>query len=299
MTTFKIEKAMERAFYAGLRSYGSDLIGELAREYGFSVEEAHEKYSSTSALVVTSRREKKEPRAKVLKPSMPMPWCGSAEMDGEMCHGLRLNHGLYTQCRNDHEGGEVLCKTCARSAHVAGRGGPAYGTIEDRLSNGVDFRDPSGKAPVPYGNVLKKLNISQECAAKEALKFGITLSDADFVVTEGKRGRPKKTTVSDSDSESTGEKRARGRPKKERPVQSTGDNLIAALAQSVQDAPNTASSSNTKERSSAQLVAFEAAKAKRAANVASKNDKISVPDSSDDDAAPITGGIKGASRFPG
>jgi len=68
------------------------------------------------------------------KSKIPMPFCGKKEKG---CIGLRVNHGLYTQCCKMNEG--EICKTCIRQN---------IGTIDERIEKGSDFKDKKGKAPV-------------------------------------------------------------------------------------------------------------------------------------------------------
>ena len=83
---------------------------------------------------------------------------------------------------------------------------------------GKEFRDPKGKGPVAYGNIMEKLNISRKEVEEEAERLGLKLDEKMFEVKKSQRGRPKKSTdVVDTASESSEpEKRGRGRPKKEK-----------------------------------------------------------------------------------
>ena len=115
---------------------------------------------------------------------------------------------------------------------------PTYGYIEERIEKGENFRDPKGKAPVNYGNIMDKLNISRNDVEREAANQGLTIAESQFEVKRARRGRPKKdTTAADtSDDESPQStpkptEKKRGRPKKEKQVVSanTGDDLIKDL----------------------------------------------------------------------
>ena len=265
--------------------YGESLINRLASEYGFSASEALNRFQEVKFVRKTKGEKKKrvtEPKAsRIDKPGLPLPWCGTA-LGEQCCHGIRLNHGLYTQCTNNHLDSGEYCQTCQRQADMHGK--PTYGTIEDRIEQGADYRDPKGKGVVHYGNVLKKLKIEKASAEREALKFGMTLTDEDYVSKEGKRGRPRKTDVSDSES-STGlseTKRPRGRPKKDRPIQSSGDDLIAALAQSVQNADIKIEFNDVVEATTEELEQSETTSKKK-----KKKKKTNMSDD-DAEAAPIT-----------
>ena len=107
----------------------------------------------------------------------------------------------------------------------------------------LEFRDPKGKQVVPYGNVMEKLNITQEAAVAAATKIGLTIPEEQFEVKKAKRGRPKKdTSTSDTESEASvpAEPKKRGRPKKDKQIVSSmapGDDLIAALVAKAKEVP--------------------------------------------------------------
>ena len=291
MTTVTFTAKFERVMRDMASDYGAELIKALSSEYGFSESDASSRFLAVNVVRAQkgtgkAKRDSAPKAERVVKPGIPLPWSGNA-LGEECCHGIRLNHGLYTQCTNAHLGSGDYCQTCQRQADMSGK--PTYGTIEERIAQGSAFRDPKGKGVVPYGNILKKLKIDSAFAQTEAAKFGITLVDEDLAVKEGKRGRPKKTAVSDSESsDGDGTKRPRGRPRKDRPVQSSGDDLIAALAQSVQSASSQMydNASAISDHSPAQEAAFDAAKAKRAAKKEKKK-KDKHKHSDDEDAASI------------
>ena len=173
------------------------------------------------------------------KPSVLLPWCGS--FVDTWCHGIRTNHGLYSQCTQSRQKGGKLCKTCQKHADSS-----SLSTVSERLETGImDYKDPkTGKNPVPYANVMAKLNIDRETAVAEAAKFGLTIPDIQFELKKPARGRPKKasTTVTDSDDESINlPKRGRGRPRKEKPVveSNPADDLIAGLIKEANNAKTT------------------------------------------------------------
>lgn len=206
-----------------VKEYGSNCIDRLSEKYGFNKEEA--------MRYLDDNKEGK----RVL---IPLPFCGVI-VDKDCC-GLKLNHGLYTQCQK--KGTETIeindkkmpiCKSCSNQAEKNTSGKPNYGVIEDRLVGKTsEFRDPKGKQVVRYGNIMEKLNISRERAENEAAKLGWTIPEEEFEVKKARRGRPKKNVVtSDTESEASIPKK-RGRPKKEKTVVSNilpGDDLIASL----------------------------------------------------------------------
>jgi len=140
---------------------------------------------SLSLCVVGGKKVLKEKVIKSKKSKFPMPFCG--ELKEGLCHALRQNHGLYTQCDTDAKG-EMYCNKCGPS--------PEYGTIEDRLAVGLmEFRDPKGKAPIHYTKVMKKLKISRAEVEEEAGKLNIIINDIHFEeekIEKKEKGRPKK-----------------------------------------------------------------------------------------------------------
>ena len=192
----------------------SALVVALSEAHGFS---------EASGLEMLDRMTKK-----VVKPSMPLPWCGLVQ--ASWCDGLRLNHGLLSQCTNEAGG---LCSTCSKQADEDGR--PSYGLVSDRVlweseHSGELFRNHKGKTSRSFGSVMKKLSIRREDAEAEALRFGLTIREDDFAERCAVKGRPKKSS-SASDSDEDMPKRGRGRPRKEvkKVGGSVGDDLIASL----------------------------------------------------------------------
>ena len=192
----------------------SALVVALSEAHGFS---------EASGLEMLDRMTKK-----VVKPSMPLPWCGLVQ--ASWCDGLRLNHGLLSQCTNEAGG---LCSTCSKQADEDGR--PSYGLVSDRVlweseHSGELFRNHKGKTSRSFGSVMKKLSIRREDAEAEALRFGLTIREDDFAERCVVKGRPKKSS-SASDSDEDMPKRGRGRPRKEvkKVGGSVGDDLIASL----------------------------------------------------------------------
>ena len=144
-------------------------------------------------------------------PPYVLPWCNVIK--AESCKGIRVNHGLYTQCKNK---AEDLCKSCSK------------GTI-CRVEDREKFKDEiHGKKIEKYGDVMKKLKISKEQAYEWARLEEIELKEEDLMVSEKKRGRKKKEV------DETEEKKKRGRPKKEKTVieSSIGDEVLKNLVSS-------------------------------------------------------------------
>ena len=138
-------------------------IESLATRYGFDAREAR------SFLAVHAK-------GKRLTPSIPLPFCGT--VNPNWCQGIRVNHGLLTQCTMQRCDGGEYCKTCAKQCETSADGKPTNGTAADRLAAakaGEEYVTAKGKKPTQYGNVIAKLQISQERAIAEAAKFGWTI----------------------------------------------------------------------------------------------------------------------------
>lgn len=198
-----LEKTLER--------YGEKLMKEVSVKYGIEL-------NSLLKMIKIEVKEVEEIERKTLS-KIPMPFTGV--MCVSDCNVIRLNHGLYTQCRNEHslsKNGYDVCKTCVNQIEKNSNGKPTYGYIQDRIELGDDFKDPKGKCPVSYGNIMEKLNISRKEVEEEANRLGLKLNEKIFEVRKTQRGRPKKSTdVVDTGSESSEpQKRPRGRPKKEK-----------------------------------------------------------------------------------
>ena len=162
----------------------------------------------------------------VVEKGVVLPWCG--EVIEGCCVCLKLNNGLYTQCRKRKELGEY-CKVCNGS--VGRNGGVAvYGTVKERLSCGIEeYKDPRGRKIVSYMSVMRKLNISKLEAEEGARKLGWEIPLCHFEESKTKRGRPKKEVLEDDKSGSCCKKRGRPRKEKELVSSSVGEDLIASL----------------------------------------------------------------------
>ena len=214
--------AMQRGFEA----YAREVVERVASVEGFDAATALEKAGFPKVEVQCVRN--------VPKPkSVVLPWSGM--VDKEACQGIRVNHGLYTQCKGGKEGSGEYCATCSRN------GGPKYGDISERGSD--EFAHAS--KVLRYSKVMDKLNISREEAEAAAKEVGATIPESEFEkVAGGKRGRPRKQ-VDASSSESDGEPKKRGRPKKQKTVvpRSSGEDLIASLMANAFEASSDSGSS--------------------------------------------------------
>jgi hypothetical protein len=156
---------------------------------------------------------------KTNKPKVLLPFCNV--IFDQFCHSIRLNHGLYTQCTNPIKINS-LCTTCNKQAIKNDNNLPNYGLIHDRIDNpNWTFK---GKKPINFANIIQKLNIDKNDAIQEALLFGIHIPDEQFIPSNNKTGRPKKTSaVSIHNS-----KKNRGRPKKTKKIiNNPADDIIA------------------------------------------------------------------------
>ena len=163
------------------------VVNECANMYGFNAEEALERLGA---------RGKKVKVDKVKEKMIPIPFDG--EKKSGCCNAIRMNHGLYTQCLNLSD---EVCKSCMNDASKNGDILP-YGTVEDRIKAGSDFKDSKGRKPTPYAKVLQKLKISKDEVKTYAEARGIKLDESELEMPvsekkiasdDGKRGRPKKS----------------------------------------------------------------------------------------------------------
>ena len=234
---------MSATMSKAISAFSAELIRACASKYGFDGEEAMRDLSVSFASSEKKSKGKKEAAPKGAsrkQPSIPLPFTGVVRED--CCIGVKQNHGLYTQCFS--AGGETgLCKGCAKQASKNASGEPDCGIISKRMMQGSEYRDAKGRGPVHYTKVMKKQKLTQEQVIAEATKFGIEIDASHFAVPEAqqKRGRPKKATTSDTESETssaTGEKKTRGRPKKAAKVVEVNEteDLFASLMQQAQSA---------------------------------------------------------------
>ena len=220
-------------------------IAALASKYGFSAADAEEFIGP----LTVSKAEKKTKKVaggasgvkkeKVRGPVVPLPFSG--EMHEGVCHGLKQNHGLLTQCDSScNSEGDQYCSGCLKQCDKNASGKPDNGCIEDRMQayeSGVEFRDPKGRAPTAYAKVMQKLKLTEDQVIAEAARRGCTFDSAHLLMPESKRGRPKKEGSLTVDTESDAGKK-RGRPKKaSKAVEVTStEDLFATLISEVKAA---------------------------------------------------------------
>ena len=231
---------MSTSVSKAMNAFSAELIRACALKYGFDGEEAMRELS-VCLVEGKKTKAKKEaaPKAAAREmPSIPLPFTGVVRDD--CCLGVKQNHGLYTQCFSA-PGENGLCKGCSKQASKNASGEPDCGLIAKRVMQGSEYRDAKGRAPVHYTKVMKKQKLTEEQVQSEAAKFGIEIDASHFAIPETKRGRPKKATTSDTDSDAssaTGEKKARGRPKKAAKVVEVNatEDLFASLMEQAQSA---------------------------------------------------------------
>ena len=204
----------------------------LSSKYNFDAEEAVRMICECEGLT-KSRSSKKTSSSKreVMKILFPLPYNG--ELTVECCLGIRLNNGLYTQCLSLRPENGAYCGSCDKQALKNEHGLPDYGNIQNRLSkynNDEEFIDPSGKKPVAYTKIMKKLKLTEEQVREEAAKHNMTLDPRHFIEAVKKSGRP-----ASKEPKEAKELKAKGRPKKSKKVLELAgeeEDLFASLVMS-------------------------------------------------------------------
>ena len=206
---------MNKMLMRGLMEWYDNIVKDTVRECGlihnFDVEETVKKLellngSRVGVVIPESESESKsksKSKSKSLSSSLesesrlcfPMPFNGSIEV--ELCKSIRQNHGLYTQCSSTIKGDERYCKKCSTEAKKSETGKPLYGTIEERLAVGImEYRDPKGKSPTPFKQVLKKLKISEEEVLSQVEELNLKIAEIHLKeeekIEKKEKGRPKK-----------------------------------------------------------------------------------------------------------
>ena len=140
----KIMKGLEEMFQENT----VETIKKMAKKYGFDVEEAlmalnvREEVKVVKGKVkekkVKEVKEVKEKKEKKEGPKMVLPFCG--RVVSEWCEGVKMNHGLYSQCTSEKKG-EKYCKNCEKQAYVNESGKPTQGDINERMNvSSVEYR---------------------------------------------------------------------------------------------------------------------------------------------------------------
>jgi hypothetical protein len=233
---------------------GREIVNLLAKKYNFNSEEA-----INYLEINTSKPQQIDIKKNNSKTSIPLPFCNY--INPNCCHGVRLNYGLYTQCNNKssvYNTEYPVCETCNKQIQNNSNNKPTYGFISARLADGPNYRDPKGKAPTNYANIMQKMNISKEDAELAAKKMGLVIPDYEFIIKKVTRGRPKKdTTADDTESEASfapiKTEKKRGRPPKKNKeivsVDDVGNSMLKDLMKDIDNDKNsiTATAHNKKE----------------------------------------------------
>ena len=166
----------------------------LAETYSFDYEEALALFGTDDLKVATNLDKTKNVASapKRSKSKLPLPFTGQV-FDG-CCHAIVFNSGLFTQCLKEPTSTSqfLLCKTCEKQSEKNPTGSPPLGYISDRVERGEDWRDPSGRQPIPYTKVMKAKKFTQEevMAQVRLDNMNVDLTIFDEPETE-KRGRKK------------------------------------------------------------------------------------------------------------
>ena len=111
---------------------------------------------------------------------------------------------------------------------------PDYGNIQNRASKynkNETFVDPSGKSPIAFAKIMKKLKLTEEQVREEALIQGVKIDPRHFELETKKSGRPKQVKP-EKDEKVV---KAKGRPKKSKKVLELAgeeEDLFASLVMS-------------------------------------------------------------------
>ena len=225
MSTYTLSKTIEEGITRVVEGCVRQAVETLSEKYGFDMGEAMGVVGCVCRVEKVGKTRVETKKTK--KPTIPLPYCDKIFED--KCFGIRINHGLHTQCTQERCEGSDYCKTCEKQSKQSETKKPNAGDIRDRS---MDTWTPCSKL-VKYGNVMEKLGISREEAVKVASEHDLVIPEHEFEIVKGRRGRPKKdnSTCSSDDENTTTTKRGRGRPKKTKTVISTssGDDLIAQL----------------------------------------------------------------------
>ena len=203
----------------------------LSSKYNFDVDEAVRMICECEGLTKSRSSKKVSTKEKIVKSLFPLPYNG--ELKGECCFGIRQNSGLYTQCPSARPEDAAYCGSCNKQATKNEHGLPDYGSIQTRSSKYLkdeEFVDPSGKKPVAYTKIMKKLKLTEEQVREEAAKQNMVLDPRHFIEAEKKSGRP-----ASKEPKETKETKAKGRPKKSKKVLELAgeeEDLFASLVMS-------------------------------------------------------------------
>ena len=226
-----VSEQMERLMCVAAEELTMRAVYACASQYSFNAEEAIRFLGLNEVKVSRNKPSKacKSAKVEAVKASFPLPYSG--ECNDALCHGLRQNNGLYTQCQVARKVDKEFCKSCQSSADK-NSGIPEYGTISQRQAVGIlEYVDPKGRKPTAYKKIMNKYKVSQEQVLEEAGKMSMNIDLIHFEEQDGKRGRPS----SKKEKAPKEAKGAKGRPKKTKKVleiEGEEDDLFASLVAS-------------------------------------------------------------------
>ena len=109
----------------------------------------------------------------------------------ENCKGIVFNHGLYTQCCEKVK--TKFCKVCEKEK---------YGSIYDREKYEIgQFVTNSGKQELSYSKFVKKMKYNMDDVKRSFCLNDIKYSDYFDEVQNKSRGRPRKETIQQNNTE--------------------------------------------------------------------------------------------------
>jgi hypothetical protein len=255
-----VSVSQENAVLELAQRSANQAIRACALHYGFSADEALELLDLSmvrSAEKVVAKKSKSKSKSNksvvVAMPKLPIPFSG--ELIERNCHGLKHNHGLFTQCNSQLDESKdeskeeskllLLCASCCKQASKNSSGNPDCGRIESRLSVDLfDFRDPKGRKPVALTTVMKKMNLSRNQIETEAAQFNIIINPIHFEIPKANKANkanteepiaaaeePVATVAAVSAAGGCSDSTPRGRPKKasKTPVVDATEDLFATL----------------------------------------------------------------------
>jgi len=199
MNSLIVTEIIARSIENGCKEMIRKSINLCAEKYGFDASDAIE-YLNLSNIKLERKVMRRSKGKKEKGRKIPMPF--NKEMVSDiLCQGIRYNGGLYTQCENECKS-KGYCDSCKKEGENNGSGKPDNGSIEERMKVGImEYKDSKGRSPKEYLKVLKKLNISEEEARKEAGNKNYIIDEMHFEKekkekkekeVKGEKGRPKK-----------------------------------------------------------------------------------------------------------
>jgi hypothetical protein len=212
--TVFVQKQVETMICNTTQELLINAIQFLSNKYGFDNDDAMVSLNIRQLKVKSKTspkkapKEKKEKKTKEVKSKFPVPWTG--EIDNNCCKAIKVNHGLYTQCKElltqEQQNSDTIeyCKLCVKSCEK-NNGLMPYGTIKERSEQPFDsYECNKAKKPMALMAIMtskpmvaKHGNLTKKDLVDEYAKFGIVLDDHYYELPEVKKGRKpkdKKTT---------------------------------------------------------------------------------------------------------